>query len=100
MKKISRTIMRALATMGALASVTVAGCDLNKALSVQPANLIPAVALETPENATLLATGAASDFDCAFNSYVVVGGLLGVRRMEPAAHRRSLLRDRLLDDQR
>jgi hypothetical protein len=77
MKKISRTIMRALATMGALASVTVAGCDLNKALSVQPANLIPAVALETPENATLLATGAASDFDCAFNSYVVVGGLLG-----------------------
>lgn len=77
MKSTSRTIMRALAVTGALATVTVAGCDLNKALSVQPANLIPAVSLETPENASLLVAGAAADFDCAFNSYVVVGGLLG-----------------------
>lgn len=69
--------MRALTVTGALASVTVVGCDLNKALSVQPANLIPAVTLETPENAALLVAGASADFDCAFNSYVVVGGLLG-----------------------
>lgn len=77
MKSISRTIMRALTVTGALASVAVVGCDLNKALSVQPANLIPAVTLETPENAALLVAGASADFDCAFNSYVVVGGLLG-----------------------
>lgn len=77
MKRISRSIMRALTVTGALASVTVVGCDLNKALSVQPANLIPAVTLETPENAALLVAGASADFDCAFNSYVVVGGLLG-----------------------
>jgi len=69
--------MRALTVTGALASITVVGCDLNKALSVQPANLIPAVSLETPENAALLVAGASADFDCAFNSYVVVGGLLG-----------------------
>jgi hypothetical protein len=77
MKSISRTIMRALTVTGALASLTVVGCDLNKALSVQPANLIPAVSLETPENAALLVAGASADFDCAFNSFVVVGGLLG-----------------------
>ena len=73
----SRTIMRALGLAGALATVTLVGCDFNKALSVEPANLIPAVALESPENASLLVTGAASDFDCAFNSYVVVGALMG-----------------------
>jgi hypothetical protein len=78
MNRNSRTIMRALTLMGALVSVTVAGCDINKALSVQPANLIPAVGLEAaPENASLLVAGAASDFDCAFNSFVVVGALVG-----------------------
>jgi len=70
--------MRALALTGALISVTVMGCDINKALTVQPANLIPAVGLEAaPENASLLVAGAASDFDCAFNSFVVVGALVG-----------------------
>src|SRR5215218_4040465 len=73
----SRTLMRALAFFGALAATTVVGCDLNKALEVQPANLIPAVTLEAPENASLLVAGAASDFDCAFNSFVVVGALIG-----------------------
>jgi len=69
--------MRALALTGALAATTVVGCDLNKALSVQPAALIPAVTLEEPENAALLVSGSASDFDCAFNSFVVVGALIG-----------------------
>ena len=77
MKTISRTIVRSLAVTGALAAMTVAGCDLNRALSVAPANLIPSVELETPTNAALLVTGASADFDCAFNSYVVVGALIG-----------------------
>lgn len=77
MNETSRTIMRALAITGALATVVLAACDLNKTLSVEPANLIPAVTLEKPENAVLLVTGAASDYDCAFNSYVVVGALIG-----------------------
>ena len=77
MHSISRTIMRALAVSGALAGIALAGCDFNKALSVEPANLVPAVPLEVPANAVLLATGAASDYDCAFNSYVVVGALIG-----------------------
>jgi len=77
MTKMSRSTMRALAVTAVLVSVA-AGCDLNKALEVQPANLIDAVALESsPQNAALLANGAAGDFDCAFNSYVVVGGLIG-----------------------
>jgi hypothetical protein len=69
--------MRALAVTAVLGTVTIAGCDLGKTLSVEPAALIPAVTLETPENAALLVAGAASDYDCAFNSYVVVGGLIG-----------------------
>jgi len=77
MTKMPNTIMRALAVAGALSAVIVAGCDFNKALEVQPANLIPAVALETPANAALLVAGAAADYDCAFNSYVVVGALIG-----------------------
>ena len=77
MKNTSKLMVRALAVTGAFASITIAGCDLNKALSVQPANLINANTLEAPENAQLLAAGAASDYDCAFNSYVVVGALIG-----------------------
>jgi hypothetical protein len=77
MNRTSTTIMRALVTAGVLGTATIVGCDLGKTLEVQPANLIPAVTLETPENAALLVAGAAGDYDCAFNSYVVVGGLIG-----------------------
>ena len=73
----SRNVMRALALIGALTATTVVGCDISKTLSVEPANLIPAVTLEAPENAALLVAGSASDFDCAFNSFVVVGALIG-----------------------
>jgi hypothetical protein len=78
MMKMSKTIMRALGMSAVLISVTATACDLNKALTVQPANLIDAVNLEaSPANASLLVNGAAADFDCAFGSYVVVGGLIG-----------------------
>ncbi len=77
MTRISHTIMRALAATAVLGTVTIVGCDLGKTLEVEPAALIPAVTLETPENAALLVSGAASDFDCAFGSYVVVTGLIG-----------------------
>lgn len=78
MIKTSTTIMRALGTAAVFLMVTATACDLNKALTVQPANLIDAVALESsPANANLLVSGAASDFDCAFGSYVVVGALIG-----------------------
>ena len=72
----TRSVLTALAIPAALAAF-VAGCDLDRVLEVQPANLIPAVELERPENAALLATGVAGDFDCAFNAFVVVGGLIG-----------------------
>ena len=78
MIKMSKTIMRALGIAAVLLPLTATACDLNKALSVQPANLIDAVALDqSPANASLLVNGAASDFDCAFGSYVVVGALIG-----------------------
>src|SRR5690349_17472035 len=74
----SKMLMRALVATTALTAITLAGCNLDKALTVQPANLIPAVSLEEgPENASLLVAGAAADFDCAFNSFVVVGALIG-----------------------
>ena len=75
--KMTRRFFRALAIPGALAALSLTGCDLDDILRVQPANLIPAVDLEKPENAGLLVAGVASDFDCAFNSYVVVGALIG-----------------------
>src|SRR5215212_2661861 len=77
MKRHWRIFMRLLATSGALATLSMAACDFDKALAVQPANLIPAITLEAPENAPLLVAGAAADFDCAFNTFVVVGALIG-----------------------
>ena len=72
MKKTSKvmSVLAAIAALGATA------CDLNKILSVESANLIPAVDLEAPGNAALLVNGAAADFDCAFNSYAAVGALI------------------------
>jgi len=63
----------AAAAMG----LTLAGCDVNKALSVDSPSRIPAGTLETPANAALLVNGAVSDFECAYGAYVVVGGLVG-----------------------
>lgn len=76
MKMTPRYLVRALAVTGAFAGAVLTGCDLNKALEVEPASLIPAVELEQPANAALLVAGAASDFDCAFNSYAAVGALI------------------------
>ena len=76
MKTTSRFLVRALAATGALAGAALAGCDVNKALEVEPAAFVPAVDLERPANAALLVTGAAADFDCAFNSYAAVGALI------------------------
>jgi len=61
----------------AATALAVAGCDVNKALSVDSPSRIPAGTLETPANAALLVNGAVSDFECAFGAYVVVGGLVG-----------------------
>jgi hypothetical protein len=78
MMTMSKTIMRALGLAAVLVSVTATACDFNKALTVQPANLIDAVALESsPANAALFVAGAGADFDCAFGSYVLVGALIG-----------------------
>lgn len=53
-------------------------CDtLNNPLEVEPASRIPAVQLETPENALLLSNGAVGDFECAFNAYNQVGASIG-----------------------
>lgn len=62
---------------GAMMLAFLAACDVNKALSVQSPSRIPAAPLETPANAALLVNGAISDFECAFGSWVVVGGLIG-----------------------
>jgi len=72
---------RSIAHIGALASglflaATLSACDLGKALNVEPADRIPAVDMENPANAALLVSGAAADFDCAFNSYVAVSALI------------------------
>jgi hypothetical protein len=72
MKKHS-SIMSALLLAGALSTTA---CDMDKLLSVEAPNLIPAGPLESPANAALLVNGAAADFDCAFNSYAAVTGLI------------------------
>jgi len=79
MNKLIFAARRCLATASALiaaACVIVVGCDFNKTLEVQSPSRIPAASLEDPSNAVLLVTGAVADFECAFGSYVVAGGLI------------------------
>jgi hypothetical protein len=61
----------------AVAAALLGACNVEKALKVESPNRIPAGGLENPANASLLVMGAVSDFDCAFGSFVVVGGLMG-----------------------
>lgn len=72
-----RSFMRALGIAGALGTLTTTACNLDEILEVTPTGLIPAGGLEIPANAAILVSGVASDFDCAFGSYVVVTGLMG-----------------------
>jgi hypothetical protein len=53
-------------------------CDtLSNPLEVEPASRIPAAQIESPQNAQILSDGAIADFECAFNSYTVLGGVIG-----------------------
>ena len=72
-----RSFMRALGIVGALSTLATTACNLDDILEVTPTGLIPAGGLEIPANAAILVSGVASDFDCAFGSYVVVTGMMG-----------------------
>lgn len=72
-----RSFMRALGIAAALCTLTTTACNLDEILEVTPTGLIPAGGLEIPANAGILVAGVASDFDCAFGSYVVVTGMIG-----------------------
>lgn len=60
-----------------LALGLVTACSTSDYLKVTSPSRIPASSLEDPSNAQLLVNGAISDFDCAFQSYIVAGGLIG-----------------------
>lgn len=62
----------------AMLLVVPTACDtLNNPLEVEPASRIPAAQIESPQNAQILSDGAIADFECAFNSYTVLGGVIG-----------------------
>ncbi|HEU0078943.1 MAG TPA: RagB/SusD family nutrient uptake outer membrane protein [Longimicrobiaceae bacterium] len=58
-----------------VAALSLAACD--SLLDVEAPSRIPAEALDDPSTATLLLSGAIGDFECAFQSYVVMGGIVG-----------------------
>jgi starch-binding outer membrane protein, SusD/RagB family len=51
-------------------------CSLDDALEVEAPSQVPADLLDAPEHAALLVNGAIGDFECAFNGYIVNGGML------------------------
>jgi hypothetical protein len=57
-----------------------AACD--SLLEVDTPSRVPADLLENPANAELLVNSAIADFDCAFGTYVVLGGLIGEELMD------------------
>lgn len=62
----------ALTLMFVLASVV--GCDL---LDVESPTRVPASVFDEPANGRLMVAGAIADFECAFDDYIVAGGLIG-----------------------
>lgn len=60
-----------------LAGVVLALGACDSLLDVEAASRIPAENLEGPESAQLLLNGAVGDFECAFNAYVVMSGIIG-----------------------
>ena len=58
--------------------MAITACNsLDKILSVDsPSRVIPSD-LEKPANANVIVNGAVADFECAFGSYILVGGMVG-----------------------
>ncbi len=54
--------------------VFAAACDL---LEVESPTRVPESLLEDPANARLSVAGVVADFECAFDDYIVAGGLIG-----------------------
>ena len=92
-----RFLRAAAGTAGALllALGFLSACSTSDFLKVTSPSRIPASSLEDPSNAALLVNGAVADFECAFGSYVVAGGLIG-QELEDA----TLTADRYPYDQR
>lgn len=59
------------------AILLLASCKTSDYLNVTSPSRIPASNLQDPSSAALLVNGAVADFECAFGSYVVAGGLIG-----------------------
>lgn len=56
--------------------LSAAACDLEALLDVEAPDRIPAEGLVVPENASLLVSGAVSDFECAYGAYVALSGMM------------------------
>lgn len=69
-----------------LVALAAVGCDtLDRALEVEAPELIPAERTNDPATASLLIEGTLADFDCAFGSYIVIGGLVTDEFVEASA---------------
>ena len=85
MRIVTRALRPNAAALGSAALLAaIAACDLSNALDVDAPSRIPAETLETPANATLLVNSAIGDFECAYGSYVVAGGLIGEELVDGA----------------
>lgn len=58
-------------------AATLAACNLDSALTVDAPSRVLPDDLENPANAAVILNGLVADFECAFSSYVVVGGSVG-----------------------
>ena len=72
-----RYSQRVLAVGLAVGALVLAAACTKDVLNVESPSRIPAASLENPGNAQLLVNGAIADFECAFGSYTVAGGLIG-----------------------
>lgn len=75
--RLNLSIRRAGRLLAAACAVVAAVAACSDPLDVVTTSRIPAENVESPDNAQLLVDGAVADFECAFASYVVMGGTTG-----------------------
>ncbi len=62
---------------GIVLAVALTACSLDSALTVDAPSRVLPNDLENPANAQVILSGVIGDFECAFSSYIVVGGEVG-----------------------
>lgn len=73
-RRLGKTLKGVSVALGV--AVAAGACDVSDLLDVDAPDRIPAEGLATPQNASLLTSGAIGDFECAYGAYVALSAVM------------------------